>query len=133
MADRDLSNYTVLVVDDEKNLCDLLAEEFEDMGMRTLTAYGGREAYEIIQSEKVDVVVSDIKMPDGDGVELLDKIRALDCRVPFVIMMTGYADLTEEDLQAKGAARLYAKPVYIEKIVEDIYRLADQLESDSVA
>src|SRR3954449_5071755 len=82
--------HCLLVVDDEPNVCDsvhdLLRREF-----RVLKAHSAEEGYKIMQNEEVHIVMSDQRMPQITGVELLAKVKA---RYPMAIRMlfTGYAD-----------------------------------------
>ena len=71
-----LTTRTVLIVDDEPSLRELLREVFSlERTGRILTASSGNEALKIIRTTKVDAVISDVRMPDGDGIALLDGIR----------------------------------------------------------
>jgi DNA-binding NtrC family response regulator len=85
------TKHCLLVVDDEPNVCDsvhdLLRREF-----RVLKAHSAEEGYKIMQNEEVHIVMSDQRMPQITGVELLAKVKA---RYPMAIRMlfTGYADL----------------------------------------
>jgi len=103
------TNKTILVVDDEPALREILRDQFEAEGFRVLTAESGRRAYEINRVEKVDLVVSDIQMPDGDGVELLKKIRAEDRPTPF-LFISGFSNLTLEQAFDYGAEGIFPKP-----------------------
>ena len=85
------AKYCLLVVDDEPNVCesvhDLLRREF-----RVLKAHSAQEGYRLMQEEEVHIVMSDQRMPQVSGVELLTKVKA---RYPQAIRMlfTGFADL----------------------------------------
>ena len=100
----------LLIVDDDAMLRDVIAGHFEDSGLRILQAGDGRQAYQLATSEGVDVVVSDIRMSKGDGVELLDRLRQRDKHQPPVILMTGYADYSSSDLLKRGARAVLQKP-----------------------
>ena len=62
---------TILVVDDEPNIIEVLEIVLEDEGMEVLKSNSGRDALSILRDHPVDVVISDIKMPGFSGVELL--------------------------------------------------------------
>ena len=83
---------TVLVVDDEKNYPLILSAVLEEEGFEVLTANSGREALEIQKTSDVDLILTDMKMPSMDGIELLEKIKARDPDMP-VIMMTAYGSI----------------------------------------
>lgn len=114
----DFKGKTVLVVDDEPDLREILADEFTFAGARVLTAENGKSAYEIVKRDRVDAVVSDIRMPGGSGVELLENIRKNHPAKPVVVLMTGYADLSSEDAFHKGAEGVFAKPCDLEDVLK---------------
>jgi two-component system NtrC family response regulator len=80
---------TILIVDDEKNYHLPLTALFQGEGYETLSAYSGREAREILTERDVDLVLSDMTMPDGDGLELLTHIKDVKPEIP-VIMLTAF-------------------------------------------
>ncbi len=94
---------TILVVDDEKNYLLVLSAVLEEEGYEVLTTVSGLEALEIQKSSDLDLVLTDMKMPGMDGIELLEQIKANDPELP-VIMMTahGTVDKAVEAMQ-KGA------------------------------
>jgi len=108
----DLREFSLLIVDDDEGLREVIALHFEDSGCKILQACDGKEAYVIATRDKVDLVVSDIRMPGGSGLELLEKLRAWDPAKPAVILMTGFADYSEEFLLKKGAIALFNKPFH---------------------
>ena len=133
---------TILIVDDEKNYLLVLSAVLEDEGYEVLTALGGHEALEIQKSSDLDLILTDMKMPAMDGIELLEKIKALDPDLP-VIMMTahGTIDKAVEAMQ-KGAYSYILKPfdnerltIYVKKavslyqVVKENRRLRETVES----
>ena len=108
---------TVLVVDDEKNYPLILGAVLEEEGFEVLTANSGREALEIQKTSDVDLILTDMKMPSMDGIELLEKIKAGDPDMP-VIMMTAYGSVDKAvEAMAKGAYSYILKPFDNEKLV----------------
>jgi two-component system NtrC family response regulator len=133
---------TILVVDDEKNYLLVLSEILQDEGYEVLTAQGGHEALDIQKSSDLDLILTDMKMPGMDGIELLENIKALDPDLP-VIMMTahGTVDKAVEAMQ-KGAYSYILKPfdnerltIYVKKavslyqVVKDNRLLRETVES----
>ena len=133
---------TILIVDDEKNYLLVLSEVLQDEGYEVLAAQGGHEALEIQKSSDLDLILTDMKMPAMDGIELLENIKALDPDLP-VIMMTahGTIDKAVEAMQ-KGAYSYILKPfdnerltIYVKKavalyqVVKDNRRLRETVES----
>jgi DNA-binding response OmpR family regulator len=79
----------IMVVDDEKNILMLYKSELEDEGYEVVTANSGREALEVFDKEKPDLVTLDIMMPDIDGIQVLRQLKQKNPNVP-VIMLTAY-------------------------------------------
>ena len=107
---REPKDVTILIVDDETPLRKALVFDFKRRGFQVLDAGNGKDAFGLVQSRKIDIVLSDVRMPGGDGVELLDKIKALNPELPVVIFITGFADISIEDAHDKGADAVFAKP-----------------------
>ncbi|HHP7234756.1 MAG TPA: sigma-54-dependent transcriptional regulator [Desulfobacterales bacterium] len=108
---------TILIVDDEKNYPRILGAVLEEEGFEIQTANSGKEALEILEASDVDLVLTDMKMPSMDGIELLEKIKTKDPELP-VIMMTAYGtvDKAVEAMQ-KGAYSYILKPFDNERLI----------------
>ena len=123
---------TILIVDDEKNYPRILSAVLEEEGFETFCANSGYEALEILKNIDVDLVLTDMKMPKMDGIELLEKIKDKDKNIP-VIMMTahGTVDKAVEAMQ-KGAYSYILKPfdnnrliIYVNKAI-GMYRMVKE-------
>jgi DNA-binding NtrC family response regulator len=106
----------VLIIDDEKSLLDLLSVVFKKEGYGVRTALSASKAFEIIDKEDIDLVVTDIKMPETDGLEVLRHVREKHPFVP-VVMITAYGSITQavETLKA-GALDYVVKPFDVEEL-----------------
>jgi two-component system NtrC family response regulator len=108
---------TVLIVDDEKNYTLILAAILEDEGFETLTANSGSEALEILSESDVDLVLTDMKMPAMDGIDLLERVKHEDPDLP-VIMMTAHGTVEKAvEAMQKGAYNYILKPFDNEQLV----------------
>jgi two-component system NtrC family response regulator len=108
---------TILIVDDEKNYTLILAAILEDEGFETLTANSGQEALAILSESDVDLVLTDMKMPSMDGIELLERIKKEDADLP-VIMMTAHGTVEKAvEAMQKGAYNYILKPFDNERLV----------------
>jgi two-component system response regulator PilR (NtrC family) len=107
---------TILIVDDEPNIIEVLDIFLRDEGMEVLKSDSGMKALEILREKKVDVVVSDIRMPDLSGVQLLQEAKQLAPEVMF-IMITAFAS-TETAIEAlqHGAFDYITKPFRMEEL-----------------
>jgi len=123
----------ILIVDDNKPITDLLEMILEEDSEREFSiakCYSGQEALEIIELQKPDFIISDIKMAPMNGIELLHRVRAIDEKIPF-IFMTGFADLILIDEAIKiGANDLIIKPFDGEAILELIERYLPITENE---
>ncbi len=106
----------VLVVDDEKSMCDFLTIMLEKEGYEVSSARNGEAAAKLLQNNEFDAVITDIKMPKSNGLVVLDAANLQDPKTP-VIMMTAYAS-AETAVQAmkKGAFDYLSKPFEIEEL-----------------
>ncbi len=71
----DKNQISILVVDDEEDIRDVLEIALKDIGYTVFLAENGEKAFEIFKSERPDIVITDIKMPVMDGIELLKRIK----------------------------------------------------------
>ncbi len=101
----------LLFVDDEVNILSALKRLFRPYGYRIFTAEGGRQGLEIMVAEKIDLVVSDMRMPEMNGAQFLEKVRE-QWPDTIRILLTGYAEIgTTIDAINKGQIYRYiAKP-----------------------
>lgn len=106
----DYSKFNLLIVDDEELLRDTIVFDFKRKGFTVHSADCGSKAIELVKSHPIDLVISDMRMPGGDGMSLLKQIRERHASVPVVIFITGFADVSEADCLAKGAHRVVQKP-----------------------
>ena len=123
---------SILIVDDEKNYTAVLSVVLEEEGYETYTANSAARALDILEVEDLDLVVTDMKMPGMDGLELLGRIKQKWPDLP-VIMMTahGTVDKAVEAMQ-KGAYTFILKPfdnerlvIYSQKAIE-LYRVVKE-------
>ena len=122
----------VLFVDDEPEVINALRRDFRRSPYQTFFALSGKEGLEILDRERVDLVVADMKMPQMDGSEFLRRVKASHPEVICVIL-SGYTESHEVyDALAKGLAKAYfTKPwerEVLHEYLDNIFRLKEQLE-----
>jgi len=81
----------VLLVDDEVNFLEIMAQRIESWGFDVIAVSNGKEAIHAVEGKKPDIVILDYMMPEMDGVSTLEEIRKIDGKVP-VIMFTAHSD-----------------------------------------
>ena len=107
---------TILIVDDEKNIVSGLEEAFTLEGYSVLTAYDGKEAWDKVNTNNVDLVITDLRMPMMNGNELVERISSSYPMLP-VIVLTGHGTIeTAVESMRKGAVDFFTKPVVLVKL-----------------
>jgi DNA-binding NtrC family response regulator len=114
----EINSNTVLIVDDEPDILDILGIVIQDMDLNIIRASDGREAVEVIKSTNPFLVISDINMPGMDGIGLFNEILKLSEPKPLVVLCTGFVGYEKGDLFKKGAFDFVLKPFDFSAIEE---------------
>lgn len=134
MSDTQANGRKILVVDDEISICEIIASFLNKNGYTVLLAQSAEKAVELIKEHQVELVLSDIKMPGMNGVDLLRWIKEYNNFLP-VIMTTGFPTLdTAVEALKLGAYDYLTKPFHLEEIKEKVFRALQtrQLEEDNL-
>jgi CheY-like chemotaxis protein len=102
----------VLVVEDNLDMCKLHELTLLNAGFEVLTARNGNEALTLIQQDKPDVILTDIMMPEMDGIELIENLREINslADIPIFVLSAGTEDLLTKAKLA-GATKVLEKPL----------------------
>ena len=115
----------VLIVDDEPDILELMEEEFIDAGYSTKTASCGNDAAEIVRQERIHIVLSDFKMPNGNGMTVLNAVNELPVdQRPAFFFISGQADISVQEALDAGAKKFFTKPFDFETLLDEISRLS---------
>ena len=110
----------ILIVDDQESMRSMLTDLLDMMGHETCTASGGAEALERLTAGAIDLVITDLNMPEMDGMELTKRIKTASPDMP-VIVITGYGTFhTERQVLASGADGYIPKPCTIHRVQETV-------------
>lgn len=129
--DESLGRGTLLIVDDEADIAEELCEFLASEGYRTLLSDCVRDAWNKIQKtleagERIDLVISDLRMPGGSGTELMAQARSINLDAPF-ILVTGHGELgaaaEDDDNPYADAAAFMKKPLDIDALLDTIEAL----------
>lgn len=112
-----------MVVDDEPEIREILKEELEFAGASVWEASCGVDAISLLQSQAIQLVLTDAKMPNGNGMELLKAIKQKDPQIPLVVFITGHADFSNEVAYASGASDILYKPIDFSSLITKIQKL----------
>jgi two-component system, response regulator, stage 0 sporulation protein F len=121
----------ILVVDDEEGARDLFNTILTDEGYDVSLANGGEEALGLFKSNPFNLVITDIKMPVMDGLQLLQEIRKMGSKTD-VIMVTAYGEV-ESYLKAMslGAAEYINKPIRIKELKQIVHKVLTEQRARS--
>lgn len=129
------SRYSVIVVDDERDVRDQLRLRFEMEGYRVFDADGGDAAFALCRTVRPDLVVTDIRMARGTGTELLKNLHreAPSVAMPIVLCITGHADLRTHDAFDFGACAVFRKPFDMKDLMAASRRFLELREAETRA
>jgi DNA-binding NtrC family response regulator len=113
---------TVLIVDDEDSARSFICEALKDAGYEALEAGDLKSAHKAVDSGAADIILLDVRLPDGSGLTLLDRLAVENPRPP-VIMITAHGDVDMAvEAMKKGAQDFLQKPLDLEQLLEAIAR-----------
>src|SRR5256885_4837290 len=116
----------ILVVDDESAILRLLREALTQWGYQVTAASSGAEALQALRGDMFDAVISDIRMPDMNGLELLKEIKRHDESVE-VVMMTGYPTIASAvEALKEGAFDYLSKPLLLDELRHLMTRMTER-------
>ena len=117
----------LLVVDDEWTVAEFLSHYLSQRGYEVTVASNGRDAWKCFQKQSFDLVLSDLRMPNFDGLQLLNAVKQANPRVP-VVLISGYGDVETVVKALKGGAENFlSKPLnlkVLQKVVEQSLNIA---------
>ena len=116
----------ILIVDDEEIICSVIAQRLTREGYSCVIAHNGKEAFEYFCKGNFSLIISDIRMPEKDGLELLRLVKAVRPNMKFIIM-TAYAEIdVAVEAMHLGANDLLIKPFELELVVFSVKKALEQ-------
>lgn len=116
----------VLLVDDERDIVEVIQDRLEAYGFTVVTAATGREALKTLAGESFDGVFMDVKMPEISGIEALEEIRKKDQKIPVIIITSSSIQESAVEALAKGANDFILKPFEwrdLKSKIEKVYHI----------
>lgn len=111
----------ILIVDDDEMIREVMTDIFVDFANSILVAENGTKAIELVIQEKPDVVLSDVRMPGGDGIFLAEQINDLSqLPRPKLFLCSGHNDLNNSDLNRLNITHLFDKPFDPDELIKVI-------------
>lgn len=108
----------ILIVDDEEDACQNLADILSDCGYRVDVAYDGFSALDLVRAQTYDIALLDLKMPGMDGLTLYRKIKNLSAGTMAIVVTAFAAKATANEALAEGVLKVFSKPVDFPRLME---------------
>jgi DNA-binding response OmpR family regulator len=127
-----LNQPLVLVVDDDRELCDSLSELFRDRNYRVCLAHDVPEARVWLEQRDFHVVIVDMKLPSGDGADVLDCVRRANPEARSIVI-TGFRGEMERRVQTAlsgGASAVCYKPFQVDQLLKTVHTLCEERERE---
>ncbi len=109
----------ILIVDDEVQICEMMADLFESRGFNVSIAHSGNSGAKSFKESNFDLVVSDVRMPDGDGFSLARQISEIDPAFDKIVFITGFLDAESTDVPS-NVRNFFKKPVRFKELLSFI-------------
>ncbi|MBD3380464.1 MAG: response regulator [Candidatus Omnitrophica bacterium] len=120
----------ILVVDDEIDICDFVKNFFKDRNFEVFVAHDGREALNLVESRRPDIVLLDVKMPVMDGMQALREIKKVN-RKSRIIMITAVNDTDRiEEARRLGVYEYITKPLLLEQLERTVLTVAEEIKME---
>jgi two-component system OmpR family response regulator len=117
----------ILTVDDDKNILVLISYIFKKYGIQVMTADNALSAFKLIQQHRVDLLISDITMPDLDGYWLIQKIRSLGdrqtCSIPAIALTGNTEEQADKKALASGFQAYIQKPSTATQLITQVAKI----------
>jgi len=117
---------TILVVDDERLICDLLRSVLAGHGHEVLMAMNGREGLELFKKHRPRFTLLDLRMPEMNGIEVLKQIRAIDPQAAVLILTAWGSDALEQQARQLGVVDFLSKGLSLDVLVDAMERTLQQ-------
>jgi diguanylate cyclase (GGDEF)-like protein/PAS domain S-box-containing protein len=118
-----MSDETILIVDDNRQIANFIAHKVvPDLGYRSLVAYSGTSAYEIIKSNQVSLMILDLQLPDTTGLEFLHRLSSEGIKIPTILSTAHGSEQVAADAFRLGVEDYLPKPVEPELLNEAVTR-----------
>jgi DNA-binding response OmpR family regulator len=110
----------ILIVDDEREITNILGEFFAKKGFQVIECNGGKDALCVLMNEKeIDALVLDNKMPEVDGFAVLRKMEELRIEIPTVLL-SGTLELERKNIESKNVKAVLIKPVDLTELLDRV-------------
>lgn len=119
-------NKRILIADDSASMRQLVSFALRDAGFEVIESINGRDALSKMDGTKIDLIVTDLNMPEMDGIELIRQVRRKPCYrfIPVIMLTTESQESKKQEGKQAGASGWIVKPFTPEQLVETVKRFA---------
>lgn len=117
---KSLIGFNVLIVDDDPDLREIIYDDFLYAGAKVATASCGNEALDLVTKNSYDFIVSDFRMPNGDGHFLARAVAKLSHPKPLFFLYSGFNDISAKNMADLEIAEVFAKPLATSVMIDSI-------------
>lgn len=118
----------IFILEDEVDLNEMIAMELENKGYKTTNFYNPKNFLKIFPEQKFDVLITDLRLPDIPGIEIIKMIKKIDIFSPLIIAITAYNDVLPQVLYNLGVESVIYKPFQLTLLTSAISRLCLPIE-----
>ena len=124
-----MRNEKILIVDDSKEIRNILSTFLKEEGFEVYTAENGKKALDLTKEKVIDLIITDLRMPEMDGTQLTKKMKEERPRIGIIIMTAYTSIYTEGDIRKIGADDYISKPFEFANLSEKIERVLFQMKT----
>ncbi|WGL59672.1 response regulator [Pigmentibacter sp. JX0631] len=118
-----LNHINILIVDDDELMREVLSELITlKTKAKIFEADNGKDAFKIVQNEKIHCVISDVKMPKGDGISLAKDLLTLKKEKPILFICSGQNELDSSKEKELNIKKIFEKPFEMEDILKELVK-----------
>jgi CheY-like chemotaxis protein len=111
-----VSRSRVLVADNHLNVCEVMSNLLDMLGIEAVPCGGGEEVLKLLEQSEYDAVISDVVMPELSGFDLVARLRERRPGLPIIMMSSYFSEALEDEARSKGAVGLVSKPFKLEAV-----------------
>lgn len=115
----EIKKLNMLIVEDGDDIREIMSTTFNKICSSTRTAVDGLDGLQQFNEERPDIIISDIRMPNMNGNEMIEKIKNIDSNIP-IIVVSGHGKIIKATPKADA---IFEKPIKFDKLLEEIYTL----------
>lgn len=120
-------NFSIIIIEDDKDMAEIFEEWAKSANISVLAiGHNGKEAVELFEKHRPQIVICDLMMPDYDGFYAMNNIRKIDSNAKFLILTADITDATKKKLDQMNITSLMYKPYDLDDVINEIKKLANE-------